>query len=138
MVASLLHFVIYVFVPVIITNMELVGSFLLCCVLTGPAESWVMAAEDYKRDHSANYFTDYISVHDALGLTVRHGSAVAIATLVCLCLNIYTSGNCIYYFCIYYYLQLLRYMRYPWLCWAILIVIIMKKTQSCRTVLPKP
>ena len=97
MVASLLHFVIYVFVPVIITDMELVGSFLLCCVFTGPAESWVMAAEDYKRDHSANYFTDYISVHDALGLTVRHGSAVAIATLVCLCLNIYTSGNCIYY-----------------------------------------
>ncbi|KAF6016801.1 hypothetical protein EB796_024885 [Bugula neritina] len=48
----------------------------------GNLENWRRAAFDYHRDHGRNFFTDFISVHDMLGLTVRHGSAVAIATLV--------------------------------------------------------
>ncbi|KAF6040579.1 hypothetical protein EB796_001119 [Bugula neritina] len=49
--------------------------------IIGVVENWRRAAFDYHRDHGRNFFTDFISVHDMLGLTVRHGSAVAIATL---------------------------------------------------------
>lgn len=56
----------------------------LCVVcFTGAVENWRMAANLYTKDHPKNnYFSDLIMIHMSLGLGVKYGKAVALASLV--------------------------------------------------------
>lgn len=50
---------------------------------TGAVENWRMAANLYTKDHPKdNYFSDLIMIHMSLGLGVKYGKAVALASLV--------------------------------------------------------
>jgi hypothetical protein len=44
-------------------------------------ENWRRAAHRYREMHSANYFSDLVAVHRALGLAVDHGTAVILPSL---------------------------------------------------------
>lgn len=49
----------------------------------GAVENWRMAANLYTKDHPKNnYFSDLIMIHMSLGLGVKYGKAVALASLV--------------------------------------------------------
>ncbi|XP_067683776.1 uncharacterized protein [Haliotis asinina] len=48
----------------------------------GVVEAWREGAEEYYRRFNHNYFTDLVSVYSAMGLSVRHKEAVAIANIV--------------------------------------------------------
>lgn len=50
---------------------------------TGAVENWRMAANLYTKDHPKdNYFSDLIMIHMSLGLGVKYGKAVALASMV--------------------------------------------------------
>ena len=50
---------------------------------SGSVENWRMAANLYTKDHPRNnYFSDLIMIHMSLGLGVKYGKAVALASLV--------------------------------------------------------
>lgn len=44
-------------------------------------ESWRRAAQAYRAAHGADYFSDLVAVHRALGLTLEHGTATILASL---------------------------------------------------------
>ncbi|XP_071082251.1 uncharacterized protein [Haliotis cracherodii] len=59
-----------------------VHGFLSPHLYHGVVEAWREGAEEYYRRYNNNYFTDLVSVYSAMGLTVTHGAAVAIASIV--------------------------------------------------------
>lgn len=66
-------------------NAALCFKMLELCVVcfTGAVENWRMAANLYTKDHPKNnYFSDLIMIHMSLGLGVKYGKAVALASLV--------------------------------------------------------
>lgn len=49
----------------------------------GAIENWRVGADEYNEDYpSQNYFSDLVTVHAALGLAVKYGNAVAIASIL--------------------------------------------------------
>jgi len=48
----------------------------------GGLEFWRQQTLRYVQDYKRSYFDDLIELHDSLGLSVRLGSAVAMASLV--------------------------------------------------------
>ncbi|XP_046582314.1 uncharacterized protein LOC124289725 [Haliotis rubra] len=58
-----------------------VHGFLTPHMYHGVVEAWREGAEEYYRRFNHNYFTDLVSVYSAMGLSVRHGEAVAVASI---------------------------------------------------------
>jgi hypothetical protein len=46
-------------------------------------------AENYFRATNRNYFSDVLKLHETLGLTFRHGNAIAVIPLVRVVLKLY-------------------------------------------------
>ena len=51
-------------------------------LFAGGLECWRQRSLRYAQDYKRNYFNDLIELHDSLGLSVRLGGAVAMASLV--------------------------------------------------------